>query len=369
MRRIQFMPALALAAAGLLTASAALAQDASPSYAEPGSSDLKIGLVTDVGTLDDKNFNEFSWNGAVEGAKLIGAPEPQAIITTQSADYAKNIQTFVDEDYDVIVTVGFAIGTDTRAAAEANPDIKFIGVDQFQCYPTPEECTGEGALANFQSIVFAEAQPGYLAGIVAGSLTKTNEIATLGGSSTIPPVVAYMRGFENGALSVNPDVTVRLAFVSDDLTKAFNDPAGGTAFAEQFLQQFPNTDFLFQVAGKTGNGMLQAVCTARAADKDIWGIGVDVDQYLSNPDSKACTLTSAEKKLKNAVSQLIVQVAEGTDAGGNSFFNATNAGIGLAPFYENESLITPEIQAAVDAAYQGFIDGTVDPCAPQACVP
>lgn len=358
MRRTQFVPALALAAAGLLTANVAMAQDAS--FPPAGSSDLKIGVVTDVGTLDDKNFNEFSWNGAVLGAQMIGAPEPQAIVTTASADYQKNIQTFVDQGYDIIVTIGFALGADTKAAAEANPEVHFIGVDQFQDFDP---------LPNFQGIVFNEAQPGYLAGIVAGTLSKTGVIAALGGSSTIPPVVSYMRGYENGAKSVNPDATVHLQYVSDDLGKAFNDPAGGTAFAEQFMQQVPEADFIFQAAGKTGNGMLQAVCTARGSGKDVWGIGVDVDQYLSTPDSSACILTSAEKKLSNAVSQLIVAVSEGTDVGGNVFFSAANDGIGLSPFHGNEALVTPELQAALDAALQGFKDGTLDPCAPNACTP
>ena len=117
MRRSQFVPALALATAGLMAGSVAMAQDAS--FPPAGSSPLKIGVVTDVGTLDDKNFNEFSWNGAILGAQMIGAAEPQAIVTTASADYAKNIQTFLDQDYDVIVTIGFALGQDTAAADTA----------------------------------------------------------------------------------------------------------------------------------------------------------------------------------------------------------------------------------------------------------
>jgi len=371
MRRTSFVPAIALAATGLLVASGVMAQGASPSYAPAGSSPLKIGVVTDVGTLDDKNFNEFSWNGAVEGAKLIGAAEPQAIVTTASADYAKNIQTFLDQKYDVIVTIGFALGADTLAAATANPTVKFIGVDQFQCYPANAEdttCSGD-PLPNFQSIVFNEAQPGYLAGVVAASLSKTGTIAALGGSKTIPPVVNYLRGYQNGALAVKPGVNVNLQYVSDDLAKAFNDPAGGTAFAEQFMQQVPDADIIFAASGKTGNGMLQAICAAKAAGKDIWGIGVDVDQHLSTPDSAPCILTSAEKKLQSAVSQLIVAIAGGTDAGGNAFFSATNDGIGLAPFYDNAALITPEIQAAIDTATAGLKDGSIDPCAPNACQP
>ena len=334
-----------------------MAQDAS--FPPAGSSPLKIGVVTDVGTLDDKNFNEFSWNGAVLGAQMIGAAEPQAIVTTASADYNKNIQTFVDQDYDIIVTIGFALGQDTAAAATANPDIQFIGVDQFQ---------GE-TIANLQGLIFEEAQPGYLAGIVAASVSKTGSIAALGGSSTIPPVVNYLRGFQNGALSVNPDITVNLQYVSDDLGKAFNDPAGGTAFADQFMQQVADADVIFTAAGKTGNGMLQAICAAKAGGKDVWGIGVDVDQYLSTPDAAPCLLTSAEKKLTNAVSQAIVAAADGTSTGGNVSFNASNQGIGLAPFYEAASLISADTQAAIDAATAGLADGSIDPCSPNACQP
>ncbi len=87
-----------------------------------GSSGLKIGVVTDVGTLDDHNFNQYSWEGAKAGASAVGAPAPKAMVTTQSADYAKNIQSFVNEKYDIIVSVGFAIGNDTAAAAEGQPE-------------------------------------------------------------------------------------------------------------------------------------------------------------------------------------------------------------------------------------------------------
>ena len=221
-----------------------------PETAEPGSSELKVGLVTDVGTLDDRNFNQYSWEGALLGAAILGAPEPQSVITTESSEYEGNIQSFIDEDYNVIVTVGFALGEATLAAAEANPDIHFIGVDQFQA---------NDPIDNYESLIFNEAQAGYLAGIVAASISESGEIAAIGGSGTIPPVVNYMRGYENGAHSVNPDANVQLKYISDDLAVAFNDPTAGKTFADQFLQQNADVDVMFQVAGKTGNGVLQSV--------------------------------------------------------------------------------------------------------------
>src|SRR5713101_10138796 len=97
-----------------------------------GGGGLKVGMVTDIGQLEDKSFNEFSWKGVQDGAKAIGGTA-QAIVTKDIADYKQNIQSFVDQKYDVIVTVGFLIGTDTLAAAQKNPTIQFFGVDQFIC--------------------------------------------------------------------------------------------------------------------------------------------------------------------------------------------------------------------------------------------
>ena len=214
-------------------------------------------------------------------------------MTTASADYATNIQTLIDDDFNVIVTVGFAIGAATLEAATANPDVHFIGVDQFQAGDDPVAGAG---LANYESLIFNEAQAGYLAGIVAASISESDVIAAIGGSGTIPPVVNYMRGYENGAKSVKPDITVHLKYVSDDLAVAFNDPATGKSFADQFLSQNADTDVMFQVAGKTGNGVLQSVQAA-----GIYGIGVDVDQWISTPDQAVCIVTSAEKHLTKAV--------------------------------------------------------------------
>lgn len=325
--------------------------------AASGESDARIGLVTDVGTLDDKNFNEYSWLGAQQGATAIGAEAPRAIVTTASADYETNIQTLIDEDYNVIVTVGFALGAATLTAAQENPDVHFIGVDQFQAGDDP---VAGAALDNYESLIFNEAQAGYLAGIVAASITQSDVIAAIGGSGTIPPVVNYMRGYENGAKSVNPDITVHLKYISNDLTAAFNDPAGGKSFADQFLDQTGDTDVLFQVAGKTGNGVLQS-----AEEAGIYALGVDVDQWQSTHDQAECIVTSAEKKLTKAVSDSIIAFGGDGARAGNVFYGADNDGIGLAPFYQFDGeVITDDIKAAVDEAFASMAAGDLDPCQP-----
>ncbi len=298
----------------------------------PGTSDLVIGLVTDVGTLDDHNFNQYSWEGVLQGAAIIGAPEPAALISTGSADYEDNINSFVDDGANVIVTVGFALGAATLAAAEENPDIHFVGVDQFQANT---DFGGDWEpLSNYESIIFNEAQAGYLAGILAGSITESGEVAALGGSGTIPPVVNYMRGFENGVASVNADANVQLKYVSNDLAVAFNDPTTGKTFADQFLEVNPDVDVLFQVAGKTGNGILDSV-----VEHGIYGFGVDVDQWISYPSAQVCIVTSAEKHLTMAVSESIVAGGGGEFRSNNVFYGADNDGIGLAPYYQFADLV------------------------------
>jgi basic membrane protein A len=270
---------------------------------------LKIGMVTDIGQLEDKSFNEFSWKGVQDGASAVGGTAKN-IVTKDIADYKQNIQSFVDQKYDIIVTVGFLITSDTLNAAKANPTIQFFGVDQFFADPVP---------ANLQGLLFAEAQAGYLAGIVAGTLTKSNKIGAVGGREDVPPVVNYIKGYENAAKTVKPGVQVLINYVGD-----FNAPDKGEASAKTMIGQ--GADVIFQVAGLTGAGALRAACSAK-----IYGIGVDVDQYQSLPDSKACIITSAEKHLQVAVRDAIKRFKDKGKQSGIFPNDATNDGIGYSP--------------------------------------
>jgi basic membrane protein A len=329
----------------------------------------KVGFVTDVGQLEDHSFNEYSWKGAQAGATAIGATS-DVIVTKQPSDYAPNIQTFIDQKFNIIVTTGFALGDATTKAAKAHPEIKFIGVDQGICVtetgdPDPNfGCKGDAGklLPNYQGLVYNEAQPGYLVGIIAASISKTGVIGAVGGINTIPAVVKYIKGYQNGALSVNPQAKVLQVYVSTDITKAFNDPATGEAIAKQMLSQ--KADVIFQVAGLSGQGALKAACDAK-----VYGIGVDVDQYISNPNTKGCTVTSAEKKLSDTVTAAIQRIGAGTDKGGTILGDASSTppAIGISPYHDLASLITPDIQKKVDDAFAGMKAGTVDVCKPNDC--
>jgi basic membrane protein A len=332
---------------------------------DPDSGDaFLVGGVTDVGQLEDKSFNEGGWCGTIAGATAIGGTA-DVIVTEDPADYQNNMQTLIDQGYDIIVTYGFALGADTAVAAKANPDVSFIGLDQSICVdeagdPDPTfACAGDAAelLPNYQGLVFNEAQAGYLAGIAAANLTETNVIGTIGGINTIPAVLSYIGGYVNGAKSVNPDIEVLVSYVSDDITTAFNDPTTGASLAEQMIGQ--DADVIFQVAGLSGQGALEAAC-----DADVYGIGVDVDQSLALPDLD-CIVTSAEKKLVEAVSEAIQRVADGSAVGGTLILDAAQdpPKVAVSEFHNHPDLLTDDLQTALDDATAAMASGELDPCA------
>ncbi len=344
------------------------AEPGTPAPGTPAAGAWTVAVVTDVGTIDDHNFNQYSYEGAQLGAHNIGAADPAYVVPKDASEYASDIQTFIDQGANLIVTVGFNLNSDTLIKAKANPNVWFIGVDQSACVDAtgaPDStfaCAGDASqlLPNFVGLQYQEDQAGYLAGIVAGSITKNNTVAAIGGTNLVPAVVRYIQGFELGAQSVNKKVKVDTAYVAtDNFTDAFNNPGLGTTYADQFIST-NNPDVIFQVAGKTGNGILQSACA-----HNLYGIGVDVDQYLSlnaaTDSTYSCIVTSAEKHLSSSVSAVIQQIflakssADlGLDPFGSLHFNAANDGIGIAPDAGDPVVITPEIQTAVDTAFEAM---------------
>ena len=320
-----------------------------------------VGVVTDVGTIDDKNFNQYSYEGAKLGAHSIGAADPAYVVPASSTDYAPDIQNFIDQGANLIVTVGFNLTPATLAAAKANPNVWFVAVDQSACVDAYGDndpnfgCAGDAStlLPNFVGLQYQEDQAGYLAGIVAGSLSPNKNVAAIGGINLVPAVVRYIQGFQLGAESVDKKIKVETGYVStSDFTVAFNNPGEGKNYADQFIAT-NHPDVVFQVAGKTGNGILESACS-----NNLLGIGVDVDQWLSlsaaTDPTYSCIVTSAEKHLSDSVSNTIQQIYLGNDLGLDPFgalhFNAANGGIGVAPEQDGKGLITADIQTLLDTA-------------------
>jgi basic membrane protein A len=337
------------------------------------SSNLKIGVVTDSAGVNDKGFNQYSAEGAKAGATDIGAPAPSVVVPKDQNEYATDIQSLVDEKADIIVTVGFNLGADTIAAAKKNPNVWFIGVDQQvgpgKDYCVDEQgnldstytCKGDAAklLPKYIQLVYKEDQAGYLAGIVAASVSKSGTIGAIGGLTTCGPCVRYIQGYELGAQSVNSSVTVKSAYVTSafDPVKSFGDQPGGKLFAQNFMTSNPSLDVIFAVGGLTGNGVLDAAC-----DKGIWAVGVDVDQFVSYPADDKCLLTSAEKHLSSSVEQTLVQLAAGPLPGGPLVFDANNDGIGVSDFHSNASAVPADVQGKLDSALAAMKAGTLTTC-------
>lgn len=297
----------------------------------------KVGLVTDVGKLSDKSFNFDSYKGVQDAqADSSLCVQGRAIESSVESDYPKNIGQFVDQKYDMIVTVGFKLGDATIKAAKANPTIKFVMVDfaDFAELGKPEHP------ANLVGLTFKEDQPGYLAGALAGLMTKSNVIGAVAGLVTVPPVVHYVQGYENGAKYTNPKVKVLKIYQPESGAKDFNDPDWGKQQALTFFGQ--GADIIFGVGGNTGNGGLLA-----AKEKGKMCIGVDVDQFVSYPDVADCLITSAQKHLSKAVKAAIKNMIDGTFKSGLVTFDITNDGVGLAPYHNFDSKISAEIKAKI----------------------
>lgn len=285
---------------------------------EPAAEPLKIGLVTDLGGVEDQSFNQSAWEGLQRAAKDLGV-EVNYLPSSTDADYAPNIETFIDEDYDLIISVGFLLADATRAAAEANPDVKFAIIDDATC----------ADLDNVACLTFKVEQATYLVGYVAGMMTEKDNIGFVLGmaSDTMHP---FGYGYFAGAIDANPDIKCQMANANN-----FGDPATGSTLTTNFVTS--GADIVFHAAGATGTGVISE-CQA----KGIMAIGVDSDQSYLAPET---VITSAMKRVDNAVYSTVEALVNGTYEGGLSVFDINNGGVDIAP---TQDLLTDEVIAAVE---------------------
>jgi basic membrane protein A len=294
---------------------------------------LCIGLVTDVGELMDHSFNQSAWEGVQQAQAELGALV-NYIQTTDTNDYAVNIAYFADRGYDVIVTVGFALGPVTTEVSQRYPDTYFIGIDQYQSVTLP----------NLVGLIFHEDQAGFLAGALAAMMSRTGTVAGVYGTNDVPPVVAFHDGFQNGALYINPNITVISTYHPGGFDVAFADPAWGASTAAQAIQN--GADVIFGAGGQTGNGAL----IETVSHPGLYCIGVDTDQWETLPDARPCLISSAMKLIDPDLFGLIQAYWQGNPRAGNYYGQ-----VGLAPFHDFENLIPQsvkdrltEIAAALD---------------------
>lgn len=301
---------------------------------------LRVALVSDTGKINDGTFNQFAYEGMQRAAQEFGI-ETNYIETAQQADYERNLSQFADEDYDLVIGVGFLMGDAVQAVATKYPDTKFAIVD-FAYDP---------ALPNVKGLVFAEDQAGYLVGAAAALVSKSNKIGAVGGIE-IPPVQKFLLGYENGAKSVKPDIQVVRTYLP-----SFTDPAAGAETAKDQING--GADVIFGAGGQTGSGGIAA-----AAQEGAYVIGVDQDEFVTTfkngtaPGSDKL-ITSALKRVDNAVYAAIQEVVQGNFEGGVYVGTAENGGVDYAPAHMAESVITPEIKAQLDKIKEGLANGSI----------
>jgi basic membrane protein A and related proteins len=305
-----------------------------------GDCDFRIGLVTDVGEIDDKSFNEAAWNGVVAAANEINVSEDCfGYIETQDAkDYEANMTAFIDEGAKAIVCPGFGSTQATEATARQFPDVYFIGVDHWYADPP----------ANLVGVVFNEDQSGFLAGCLAALMTESGTVGGVYGTDVIPPVVYFREGYQNGAKYIDPNIKVLGAYHPGGLASGFTDPQWGHETAATMIDQ--GADVIFGAGGKTGNGGLE-----EAAERGLWCIGVDVDQYYTMPDFvKPYLLSSAMKAIKEGVIDQMVKAKNGRFVSGQVFGAAT-----LAPYHDTDSKVPQDVKDRIAEITTGIQDGSI----------
>jgi basic membrane protein A len=312
---------------------------------------LKVGLVTDVGGVNDKSFNQSAWEGTQKATKEFGW-DVKFIESKQPTDYEKNIDQFATEKYDVIITVGFLMGDATAIKAKQYPNIKFAIVDNAYfptkgvkyCDETKKDCYADGGLTNVTSLMFQEDQVGFLAGVLAGGMTKTGTVCTVSGME-IPPVVRFVVGFQNGAKWIKSDAKTLNVYIP-----SFIDPAKGKETGQSMIAQ--GCDVVFGVGGNTGNGGLLA-----AKEKNLMAIGVDVDQYNTYPEVKSALISSAAKNVDAAVYTFLKSVNDKNVKAGVATANLQNGGVGLAPFHDWDSKIPQTVKDKIKQATDDLKSG------------
>jgi basic membrane protein A and related proteins len=336
-RRLLWLAAL-LAVAVLSVAAAGCGGDdeeaadtgAATTEEAPAGSDIRVCLVTDIGGLNDRGFNALGNQGLEQAASELGV-ETRVLESQSDADYVPNLSECATQGYDLVISVGFLMGQATEDAAKQFPDATFAIVDFAYEAPAP----------NLQGLVFKEQEVGYLVGYLAGLVTESNTVSSVGGQK-IPPVDRFIAGFQKGAVDANPDAKTLNGYSQDFVDQA--------KCKEVALDQIAKgSDVVFQVAGGCGLGALDA-----AKEKGVWGIGVDADQSFLGD----FILTSAQKKVDQAVFQTIEKVVNGeTVGGGTSVFGLAEDGVGLGAVSANAP------QEAVDqteAQKQKIIDGEIE---------
>ncbi len=310
----------------------------------------KYGLVS--GPIDDGGFNQLAWEGLQRAADELGVEVQHVDAGPAGSNAEEGIAQLIDEGVSGIISVGFGLGAVTKAASLANPDVAFVSID------SPSQT------ANDLGILFDVDAPSFMAGYLAAGMSKTGTVCTFGGQQ-IPPVLAFMVGFDHGVKYYNSqnNASVELLGWQTDPSLSiggtglfagiFTDPNIGGELAEDLVKK--GCDIIFPVAGATGLG------AAEGAQEEGWTvIGVDADQTQTEPDFAEVYLTSVVKQIDVVVFEAVKLIHEGTFEGGENFIGTLeNDGVGLAPFHSYEDNVPQQLKDDLIEIEQGLINGSI----------
>lgn len=291
-------------------------------------------MISDTGGVHDESFNQSTWEGLQKAQAKYGKDkvEVKYVESTKEADYTANIETFVEEELDLIIGVGYKMADAIETAAKNYPDMQFAIIDH----------TYEKQPENVTSLVYEDNTASYLAGLIAGKMTKTNKVAFIGGISSAV-LAKFQYGYEAGVKAANPDCEVISRYAN-----SFSDSALGKSIANQMHKD--GVDVIFTAAGAVGTGAIEA-----AKENNKMAIGVDVDQSPLAPNN---IITSTMKNIDVSIIDLVGQLVDGNYEGGQVVVNTlASGGVGLSDTTSKN--VPKDIMDYVDREAQKIKDGEI----------
>ena len=358
---------LVIAACGSSTSSAPAAGSTSSSAAASSTgsaattSKILGCMVTDTGGINDRSFNASSWAGMQAAAAANPNVSVKYLQSTTQSDYTPNINTFIGEKCNVIVTVGFLMGAATEAAAKANPTQKFAIVD---CSYATGCLTGTKE-PNIDQLTYNTVQDGFLGGYLAAGMSKTGKVATFGGIE-LPTVTIYMDGYWDGVQYYNSKHGTHVQVLGwneqtqkGSFTGDFTNQTKGQTLTQTFISE--GADIIFPVAGNVGLGAAKAVQSAdqAAGSNKVNMMWVDVDGCVSAATYCPYFITSVEKGIVASVKTVVLSAADGTFKGGTYIGTLANGGAVLAPFHDFASKIPGSLQRELSQIATGISSGSI----------
>ncbi len=355
---------LAIAACGSSSSSATSSSTASSSAtstaAATGAKTLGC-MVTDTGGINDRSFNASSWAGMQAAAAANPNVTVKYLQSTTQSDYTPNINTFIGEKCNIIVTVGFLMGAATEAAAKANPSQKFAIVD---CSYATGCLTGTKE-TNIDQLTYNTVQDGFLGGYLAAGMTKTGKVATFGGIE-LPTVTIYMDGYWDGVQYYNSKHGTKVQVLGwneqtqkGSFTGDFTNQTKGQTLTQTFISE--GADIVFPVAGNVGLGAAKAVqqADATAGSNKVNMMWVDVDGCVSAAAYCTYFITSVEKGIVASVKATVLSASDGTFKGGTYVGTLANGGAVLAPFHDFATKVPASLQNELAQIGTGIASGTI----------